>query len=55
VAFAIRPGGPKQVIVGAAPLAVLPEASILVKALDGARIRIAVVEVLDRLGDAGKS
>jgi hypothetical protein len=50
--FSERPGRPKQMIVRAASLAVLPELLISVESIDWWRIRITVVEIPDFLGNS---
>src|SRR5271170_3652797 len=47
VVFLIRAAGPKKMMVGAAPVAVLPEPLIFFQVIDGRRIWIPVVEVPD--------
>jgi hypothetical protein len=47
--FAIGPGRPKQMIVPAESLWILPELPVFVEAIDRPRIRITIVEVLDLL------
>jgi len=45
--FSIRPSGPKQMIVSAASLPVLPEPLIFFQIVDWRGIRITVVEAAD--------
>ena len=49
VVFLVRSSGPKQMIIRAASLLVLPELLIFFKAIDRSRIRITFVEVPDCL------
>ena len=51
VIFGERPRRPKQVIISAASLPVLPELTIFFETIDRWRIRIAIVELPDFLGN----
>jgi hypothetical protein len=48
--FPERPGGPVEVIIGAAPVLILPETAIFIEALERLWIRITVVKVSNLLG-----
>jgi hypothetical protein len=52
--FSKSSGRPKQMIIGAAPFAIPPKASITVKAVNRPRIWVALVEVLDFRRHAGQ-
>jgi hypothetical protein len=49
--FLVRSVGPEEMVIRPASVRVFPESTILFKAIDWTRIRVAVVETTDLVGD----